>query len=362
LTTALKAGAGIVLSASHNPHEYNGFKLFSHDGYKLSEKEEEEIEGYILSEGEADENIIPGNVKLLSNAVEEYTSFLEKCLPQGINFKGLKIVLDCANGATFKVAPLAFKKLGLEAEIMFFEPDGTNINRNCGSQYTESVAKRVVEIGADVGLAFDGDGDRLISVDEKGQTLTGDQLMTIFAKMLKEKGGLQNNIVVSTVMSNIGLKSALKEFGVKHVAAGVGDRFVMEEMKRRKGTLGGEDSGHIIFFKHHTTGDGVIAGLQLLYALKYFNKPLSALSSLMTVFPQRIINVPVKNKPEIFSIPEIVEVIKEVENDLAEDGRVLVRYSGTEPLCRVMVEGKSEEEIEQFTQKIADVITEKLNP
>jgi phosphoglucosamine mutase len=355
----LNKGAGIVLSASHNSHEYNGFKIFSNEGFKLTEDEEAELEGMMLSEAGSPMPPGKGAASTIEDANEKYLSFLMKTFPERL--AGMKVILDCSNGATYKVAPMLFKILGLDTEVMFIEHDGKNINNGCGSQHTESLSRRVIERGADAGLAFDGDGDRLIAVDETGTTLTGDQVITICAKMLHDKGRLWNDMAVTTVMSNMGLVSALKGFGIGHSAAGVGDRLVMEEMKRRGACLGGEDSGHIIFSDQHTTGDGMLTALQLVSAMRFFNKPLSALASMMQIFPQTLINVPVKIKPEISGVPEIAMVINEVERGLGDEGRVLVRYSGTEPLCRVMVEGKSQDEIEKSARVIAEVIKKELN-
>jgi phosphoglucosamine mutase len=358
LVKDLKKGAGIVLSASHNPPEYNGFKVFSNEGFKLTEDEEAELEGLLLNESQAGGDKAP--LPMLEDADERYISFLARSLPE--KFKMVKVIFDCSNGATYKTAPVIFKKLGLDCEVLFTEHDGKNININCGSQHTESLSRRVVEAKAALGLAFDGDGDRLIAVDENGVTLTGDQVITICAKMLHAMGKLRNNMVVTTIMSNMGLISALKGFGISHAATGVGDRLVMEEMKRRGASIGGEDSGHIIFSDLHTTGDGILTAIQLVSATQYFNKPLSELSSMMTIFPQVLINVPVKIKPEISSVPVIAMAIKEAESVLGDEGRIVVRYSGTEPLCRVMVEGKNKNEIDRIAAVVVDVIKTALNP
>ena len=360
LTRKTKAGAGIVLSASHNPHQYNGFKVFSNEGFKLSEEEESEIERVIINEKDiiSDKNPM-NNFQPIENALEMYTDFLFSSLPEPL--KDINVILDCANGATFQIAPALFERLAIRTESMFIEPDGRNINEDCGSQHTAALSEKVIEKQADAGLAFDGDGDRLIAVDEKGRSLTGDQLLIICATMMHEKGEMEKEIVVSTVMSNMGFRSALKKSGIKHIATGVGDRHVMEEMKRQGSLLGGEDSGHIIFLNRHTTGDGVLTALQLLRAIKYFNKPLSELSSLMTIYPQVLVNVPVKTKPEIAGIQEVVKKIEETEAELGDDGRVLVRYSGTEPLCRVMVEGKVKAKIEDYAEQIANVVSDILN-
>jgi phosphoglucosamine mutase len=360
LTRELGGGAGIVISASHNPHEYNGFKVFSHEGFKLSNDEETEIEGLILSEVTPPPHKYPGKAEYIGDAWKRYVSFLKKTLSGNKPLRNMKIVIDCANGATWKAGPALFEGLGARIEVLFADPDGKNINLNCGSQYTETLRKKVLETGFEAGLAFDGDGDRLIAVDEKGRVLTGDQVLTICAKMLKNKGLLKNNLVVSTVMSNMGLRFALKDLGIEHASSPVGDRYVMEKMRAKGAVLGGEDSGHVIFLDHHTTGDGLISALQLLAAIKVFEQPLSELANLMTVFPQTLINVPVKIKPDISSVPELAGVIKNVERKMGERGRVLVRYSGTEPVLRIMVEGEKEKDVERFSGNIAEVARRNL--
>ncbi|MFC1866712.1 phosphoglucosamine mutase [Thermodesulfobacteriota bacterium] len=361
LTRTLGGGAGVVLSASHNPHEYNGFKVFSNDGFKLSEDEEIEIEAMIFNETGSSSGVDMEHVEVLENVNDSYISFLLNTIPEQTRLQDIKPIIDCANGATFQVAPNLFKRLGINTKAIFVESDGKNINRDCGSQHTETLSGMVFETGADLGLAFDGDGDRLIAVDEKGGVLTGDQILMICAKMLLERGDLKNNILVSTVMSNMGLGAALRDLGVKHVITPVGDRHVVEEMRKQGGILGGEDSGHIVFLDHHTTGDGILSALQLLCAISMLGQPLSGLSGLMTIYPQTLINVSVKKKLDIFRVPELAQVIHDVADKLGDEGRVLVRYSGTEPLCRVMVEGKRQKEIEEYSRRIADVITKLLN-
>ncbi len=361
MTKELGGGCGIVISASHNPPEYNGFKVFSHQGFKLSEDEEAEIEDLIGSTYSPYPQRDPGEARIIGDAGQRYVSFLRDTFPENFTLQDMKIVLDCANGATFQVAPALFKRLGARTDALFVDPDGKNINQSCGSQHTGILRQKVLETGAHVGFAFDGDGDRLVAVDEKGEVLTGDQILTICAKMLKKRGKLKNNLVVSTVMSNMGLGFALKGFGIEQVSAQVGDRYVMEEMRARNANLGGEDSGHIIFLDHHTTGDGLISALQVLSAIKTFKQPLSELSALMTLFPQSLVNVPVETKPDISTVPEVVKVIEGAEANLGERGRVLVRYSGTEPVCRVMVEGEKQEETDEHARRIAEVIRQKLN-
>ncbi|MDM8551551.1 phosphoglucosamine mutase [Desulfobacterales bacterium HSG2] len=363
MTSSIGADAGIVISASHNPFYDNGIKIFKRDGYKLSDAKEAEIEQLIL-----DDRISSmcgsirntGKVHQISDAGKRYVAFLKQAIPEECSFSGMKIILDCSNGATYKVAPEIFADLSTDAEALFVSPDGKNINKDCGSQNTETLEKRVVETGADVGLAFDGDGDRLIAVDEKGNVITGDQVLAICAKTMKQKGLLKNNMVVSTVMSNIGFRLALKGMGISNIIADVGDRYVLQEMAASGAVLGGEDSGHTIFLDHHTTGDGILSALKLIEAMKAESKPLSELGKIMSVFPQVLMNVEVKSKPDIETIPEIVSEIESVEKRLGEKGRVLVRYSGTQPLCRVMVEGPTVDETERCCQQIVDVVQESL--
>jgi len=364
-----KAGLGLVISASHNTYEHNGFKIFKNDGTKLTDAEENEIEKLIAEEADEvevefspDSSEIKTNLDetLLNDYNKKYAEFLIDILDDG-DFKGMKIVLDCANGATHKVAPYIFKNLGARVEVISDSPDGQNINAICGSEHTDNLQKAVLEKKADIGLAFDGDGDRLIAITEKGERLTGDHLLHIYAKMFKEKNKLDNNIVVSTLMSNIGFINGLKKMGIRHLQTDVGDRQVYSVLVKEGAALGGEEAGHLIFLNHHTTGDGILSGLILLSAIKHFNQPLSELAKEVFLVPKILLNVKVKNKPELSTIPEISEIIKETEKYLGEDGRVSVRYSGTEPLCRIMVEGKDEKEIKELTEKIGEVINNVLN-
>jgi phosphoglucosamine mutase len=363
VTRELGAEAGIMISASHNPYEYNGFKIFSREGYKLGDEAESQIEDLIFSDNVPftleEELASPGEPEM-GQAGERYLSFLQQTLHKGDRFENMKIVLDCANGATYRVAPILFEGMGAEVESLFVTPDGKNINQDCGSQHPETLSDRVLETSAHLGFAFDGDGDRMIAVDEKGKVLTGDQVLLICAKTLKDRGELENNLVVSTVMSNMGFRVALQDLRIGHIASKVGDRYVLEEMRRGESILGGEESGHIIFLQHHTTGDGLLSALQLLSAMKTSGQPLSQLSSLMTVFPQVLINAPVKKKPEISSVPGLVRVQQDVERRLGEKGRVLLRYSGTEPVCRIMVEGEHQAEIDRYARQIAEVVQKQL--
>ncbi len=359
MTKSAQADAGIMISASHNPYQDNGIKIFSGDGFKLSDSDEETIEGLILDndlKNKCSSASYLGRSSAVGDAERRYADFLKGTSPRELSIRGMKIVLDAANGATYRVAPDVFNEMGVSVHVIHNQPDGININDHCGSQHTHDLEKEVAAKGADLGLAFDGDGDRVIAVDEKGQRLTGDQILVICAKVMKDLGSLKNNLLVTTVMSNLGLKIASKKYGFDHHASKVGDRHVLEEMRRLGGILGGEDSGHMIFLDHHTTGDGILAAIQLINAMVRVNKPLSELAGWMDIYPQRLINVKVKSKPEISTVPEIVEVIVQVENDLGEQGRVLVRYSGTENLCRVMVEGPTEEITQKYCSKIAESV------
>jgi phosphoglucosamine mutase len=359
VTQSMRADAGIVISASHNPYQDNGMKIFSGNGFKLSDEQEEEIEKLILG-NKLPEMVPPvremGQAYRLEDVHGRYIVFLKNTFPRNFTMEGMKIVIDTANGATYRIAPDTFFELGANVEVIHNTPNGLNINDHCGSQHTQDLRKRVVEARADIGIAFDGDGDRLIAVDEKGREISGDQVLIICAHTLKEKGRLKNDLLVSTVMSNLGLKVACKKHGIKHHASKVGDRYVLEDMIRLGAIIGGEEAGHMIFLEHHTTGDGIITAIQLIAAMAEMGKPLSELSKMMEIYPQKLINVDVKSKPEISSLPKIMEAIKQVESELGDNGRVLVRYSGTQNMCRVMVEGPTQELTEKYCNQIADII------
>ena len=362
-TTSMRADAGIVISASHNPFQDNGIKIFSREGLKLPDDKEIEIETLIFSNTMHTLHPSPnelGKASRIEDARGRYLVFLKATFPKDYTLEGTTVVLDCAHGATYRVAPETFAELGATVITLFDEPNGENINEHCGSQHPETLAQEVVKEGAEVGFAFDGDGDRCIAVDERGMVLTGDQLMAICAREMKQEGRLAHNLVVSTVMSNIGLTVALKGLGIDQVTTKVGDRYVLEQMQAKGASIGGEESGHLIFLEHHTTGDGIITALQVLAAMQKTQKPLSELAQVMEVFPQKLINVEVTRKPEISTVPEITEVIAEVEGKLGDRGRVLVRYSGTQSMCRVMVEGPTDEETEKYCRQIAEVVREKL--
>jgi phosphoglucosamine mutase len=363
VTTSMRADAGIVISASHNPFQDNGIKLFSRDGFKLPDEKELEIEELVLSNNMDGLNPSPnelGKAYRIDDARGRYIVFLKGTFPKDYTLEGTKLVLDCAHGATYKVAPDTFFELGAEVTTLFDDPNGENINDNCGSQHPETLAKEVVKQEAAAGFAFDGDGDRCIAVDENGSVLTGDQIMAICAREMKQQGTLANNLVVSTVMSNIGFGIALKELEINCLSTKVGDRYVLEEMKAKGASIGGEDSGHIIFLDHHTTGDGIITALQVLAAMKRTGKPLSELAKVMKVYPQKLINVDVKSKPDLFTVPEIARIIADVEEQLGDSGRVLVRYSGTQNMCRVMVEGPTNEQTERYCKEISQMIMAKI--
>jgi phosphoglucosamine mutase len=363
LTHDMRADAGIVISASHNPSQDNGIKIFNSDGFKLSDEKENQIEELIFANNMEKLHPVPkemGKLSRLDDAAGRYVDFLKSTFPQEINPEGMKVVLDCGNGATYRVAPEVFAELGVEVTTLFNQPDGKNINLNCGSQHTEALTAEVLRQKADVGFAFDGDGDRVIAVDEKGNVLTGDRMLAICSVILKNEGELKNNLVVRTVMSNLGLTVAFQKLGIDSVFAQVGDRFVLEEMLARGAIIGGEDSGHLIFLQHHTTGDGLITALQVLAAMKKEGKQLSELASIMTVFPQMLINIDVNRKPAIETVPEIMAAIKKAEEALGDKGRVLVRYSGTQNMCRVMVEGPTKKETETHCRQIAEVVKKML--
>lgn len=363
ITQSMRADAGIVISASHNPYQDNGIKIFSGNGFKLSDEQEETIEGLIFDNTLS--SMVPppkdmGQAYRIDDVNGRYIVFLKNTFPRELSMEGMKIVIDTANGATYRVAPEAFFELGAKIDVIHNAPSGININDMCGSQHTQDLRRRVVETGAQIGLAFDGDGDRLIAVDEKGREITGDQILIICAKMLKDKGRLKNNLIVSTVMSNLGLTVACKRYGFRHHASKVGDRYVLEDMIRLGAVLGGEESGHMIFLEHHTTGDGIITAMQLIAAMMETGKTLSELAAMMEVYPQKLINITVRDKPELSTLPQVVDAIKEVEKALGDDGRVLVRYSGTQNMCRVMVEGPTGEITERYCKQIAEVIQEAI--
>jgi phosphoglucosamine mutase len=361
LTTHLAADAGIVVSASHNPFYDNGIKFFNNRGFKLPDAMENDMEAWVLDRSNKQpviaDNAI-GRVFPVPDADKIYGDFLLRSLSPDIidRISGRKVVLDCSNGATSALAPNLFSRLGVDVIPLSTTPDGININDACGSQYPETLAKKVLACGADVGFAFDGDGDRVVAVDETGNILTGDQLIAIFSRFYLQHHLLTHQTVVTTVMSNMGLGRALSEMGVTHLKSAVGDRYVMEQMVAVEAVIGGEDSGHIIFLDAHTTGDGILAALQFLRVMVSEEKTASRLAQTMTVFPQVLMNVAVKAQPAIGDIPGLAEAIETVEHHLGDTGRVLVRYSGTQPMCRVMVEASTKTEATRFCGQLAEII------
>lgn len=362
LTRAYKADAGIVISASHNPVEYNGIKFFNEKGYKLPDEVEDRIEDIIRNDCREVPSPTGGKLgkrTILENARRDYINFLKSTTD--VSLEGLKISVDCAQGASYAIAPKLYEELGAEVLAVYNDPDGKNINKECGSTHPEHLQKFVVENGCDLGLAFDGDADRLIAVDEKGNIVDGDFVMAICASNMKETGRLKNNAVVVTVMSNMGLEIAMKERNINVVKTRVGDRYVLEEMIKDGYVIGGEQSGHVIFLDYNSTGDGLITSLQLLNIMVSKKEKLSKLASIMEEFPQVLCNAKVNNdkKNAYMTDKVIVSEIKRVEDKLDGAGRVLIRPSGTEPLVRVMLEGKNQDELNIFAKNIASLIEER---
>ena len=359
LTRLHKVDAGVVISASHNPMEFNGIKFFNGEGYKLSDELEDEIQALI--ENDMDDVTFPigsgiGKIDYRFDIREEYIEFEKKTVP--VDLSGMKIVIDCVEGANYYTAVKTLTDLGADLIAIHTEPDGTNINANCGSTHMEELMARVVAEKAQIGIAFDGDADRMLAVDEKGRLVDGDQIMAICAKHMKEKGLLKQDTLVVTVMSNLGLTLMAKDNGIKLESTKVGDRYVLENMLANGYNVGGEQSGHIIFLDDNTTGDGLLSALRLLEVMAETGKPLSELSSVMNVLPQALVNAKVPNhkKNSYMEYPKIAKAIEELEAKFAGEGRVLIRPSGTEPLVRVMIEGKDQKVISEEAHKLADLI------
>lgn len=355
--------AGVVISASHNPMEYNGIKFFSSSGYKLSDELENEIEKYVL-DGK-DIGALPtgggvGRVEYLESGTKDYVNFIRESV-EG-DFSGLKIAVDCANGASYKCAEMLFGMLGADTVFIHNTPDGCNINDRCGSTHIESLSEFTLKNGCDLGLAFDGDADRLLAVDEKGNLVDGDKIMTICALELKKRGKLRNNTVVATVMSNLGFFNALKENGIEFEQTAVGDRYVLEKMLEKGYCIGGEQSGHIIFLDYNTTGDGLMTAVRLVRALKDSGRNMSSLAEIVKILPQVLVNAKIKNenKTAYMNDAEIAGAISEIENKFAGKGRVLIRPSGTEPLVRVMIEGEDTDELNREATALARLIERRL--
>ncbi|MDC3417170.1 phosphoglucosamine mutase [Aquibacillus salsiterrae] len=361
LTKAMSAEAGVMISASHNPVEDNGIKFFGPDGFKLTDEQEKEIEELIDSDADSLPRPIGSEIGQMNDYFEggqKYIQYLKQSVDS--DFEGLHIALDCANGSTSSLAPHLFADLEADISTIGSSPDGLNINDGVGSTHPETLQAFVLDKGADIGLAFDGDGDRLIAIDEKGSIVDGDQIMYVIGKYLNDRGLLRHSTVVSTVMSNIGFYKALDQHGMKSDKTAVGDRYVMEEMRRGGYNLGGEQSGHIIFLDYNTTGDGMLTALQLVNVMKETGKTLSELAGEMEKFPQVLKNVRVIDKNEALIHPRIQAAIEKVEQEMGDQGRVLVRPSGTEPLVRVMVEAPTEEQCHRYVDEVVQVIEELL--
>jgi phosphoglucosamine mutase len=364
ITTSMRADAGIVISASHNPFEYNGIKIFSGEGFKLPDEMEAHIEQLILS-GELDRIARPaateiGRARRIDDAQGRYIVFLKSTFPRDLTLAGLKIVVDCAHGAAYRVAPAVFEELGAEVIVTGNEPNGKNINETCGSLHPDHMAMLVRAYHANLGCAFDGDADRVIFADEKGEILDGDHLMAICGAHLLKHDRLKQKTVVATVMSNMGLEVALRNAGANLIRTAVGDRYVVEQMCQGCFNLGGEQSGHLVFLDYNTTGDGILSALQVAAVMLRENRPLSELKRIMQRYPQKMINVRIKQRKPIDEVPEIAALIRHHEQRLGDEGRILIRPSGTEPVIRVMVEGVDQTLIDQVAEELADVIRKHL--
>lgn len=359
LTRSLRADAGVVISASHNPYQDNGIKFFSNDGFKLPDEVEARIEELIVSNEIS--HLRPtadliGKAYRLDDAEGRYIEFAKRSLPKDLDFQGLKLVVDCANGAAYKVAPTVLRELGAKVEVIGNKPDGMNINAGCGAVHPEQLQEAVRHHEADIGIALDGDADRAIFVCEQGMIVDGDHVMAALGLDLHRNGQLTKQTLVGTVMSNFGLELSMAKAGIKLVRTPVGDRYLLERMLAEGYNFGGEQSGHFIFLDHNTTGDGLISALQMLSLIKRTNKPLSELATAMCAVPQVLLNVKVKQKPVLESIPDIDRAIRESERRLNGSGRVVVRYSGTEPLLRIMVEGERNTVINEVAEDLARIV------
>ena len=363
LAKDMRADAGIIISASHNPYTDNGIKIFDKDGFKLSDSIEHKIENLMFSDELHNKFAEPeklGTIKDLSDAKSRYVVFAKKSFPKDMTLEGIKIVLDCANGAAYEVGHIIFEELGAEVILTGATPNGININDNCGALHPENIVELVKEHKADMGITLDGDADRVILVDEKGNIVDGDAIMAMIAIQLKMKNELKKNTVVVTPMSNFGFGKVMKEHDIEMVEAAVGDRYVVEKMRDSGYNFGGEQSGHIIFLDHTTTGDGIIAALQVLSLMIKSTKPLSELSKVMKKFPQVLKNTKVKEKVPFEKIPNFNKRLEEIRSELGEKGRVFVRYSGTEPIARVMIEGENHSAIVRYADDLISIINDKI--
>ncbi|HTO07765.1 MAG TPA: phosphoglucosamine mutase [Myxococcota bacterium] len=359
LTVDMRCDAGAMISASHNPFEDNGVKFFSRDGFKLPDELESRVEELMQSpelEGARALGADLGRARRIDDASGRYIVFLKKSIPRSCTLEGLRIAIDCANGAAYKVAPTVLEELGAEVVAVGNRPDGTNINDGCGATHPEHVAAVTRESRADLGIAVDGDADRVMLIDERGELVDGDQILTLCALDLKRRGALSADAVVGTVMSNLGMERALHAHGIRLVRADVGDRYVVEAMLREKINLGGEQSGHLVFLDHNTTGDGMLSALQVLALMRREERPLSELARVMQRTPQVLKSVRVRTKTPFGEIPEFARALAQAERALAGNGRANVRYSGTEPLARVMIEGDDAARIETLAQELCEVL------
>lgn len=359
LTGTAHYDLGVVISASHNPFADNGIKVFSGSGEKFTERVERQIEAMVADVSWQTPDAVRPEIAR-EDLVQGYLDHLVSVLPDASVLRRLRLVIDCANGATTAVAPALFRRLGLEVTVIGAAPDGRNINMGCGSTHPELLAETVVRLGADAGIAFDGDGDRAIFVDQHGTVVNGDAVLLMCARQLRDEGRLAGDAIVATVMSNIGLELALQALGIGMVRCAVGDKYVMEEMQARGLSLGGEQSGHIIFSDYLFTGDGLCTALQVLRTMAATGRSLGALAADLVSYPQILLNVRVREKIDVMTVPAIAGAIHAVEAHVAGQGRVLIRYSGTEPLLRVMIEGRDQEEIRRWAQDIIDVVQEHL--
>jgi len=363
ITTSMRANAGVVISASHNPYYDNGIKIFSQNGFKLPDHMEHRIEELIFSNHL--HSLRPtasevGKAHRIDDAVGRYVVFLKNTFPNNLTLDGLRIVLDCANGAAYRAAPTVLEELGAEVIPIGVDPNGENINENCGSLHPEVVNHLVLEKGADIGIALDGDADRIIFVDRYGKQVDGDHILAICGLQQLSEGRLKKGTLVTTVMSNIGLDRAMETGGGKVVRTRVGDRYVVEEMVRGDYNLGGEQSGHTIFLDYNTTCDGILTALQVLAIMKRKEQPLDVLARVMKPLPQVLYNVEVKEIKDLSEFPEIEARVREIEKSLGNFGRILIRYSGTEPLLRIMVEGEDETKLQQFAQDLVELVGKHL--
>jgi phosphoglucosamine mutase len=363
LTRDMRCNAGVMITASHNPYQDNGIKFFAADGFKLPDADELRIEELIAS-GEVSKAIVApddiGQAQRIEDARGRYIVYLKNTFPRDLTLKGLRIVIDCANGAGYRVGPMVLRELGAEIIELGCEPNGRNINDSCGSLYPEHTAAMVCDLGADIGIALDGDADRLVVIDERGEIFDGDMLMWLCARDLHQRGALAHNTVVATVMSNLGLERALNSIGVELKRAAVGDRYVVEEMRRGGYNLGGEQSGHILFLDDSTTGDGIMSALQILALIARSGKKLSDLNEGFERFPQITVNIAVAEKKPLEDLPAFQEAVAEIEQELGDAGRVLVRYSGTELKARVMVEGRDQARVHEIANQLAEKLKQSL--